>query len=172
MKKMTPQHIPSLRTQKILGISGRFRPFISNFAELTTKISFTISNKSNYWRWSETLQKEFVDLKKAINNMKPATVLDYKPNFILKTDASNMGSGAVPMQERYDNLCHIQRASRKLTPTESRHSISEKGMLAVYWAIKKFDHDLKGRKFRLITNHRALENLRGNTNLKNYRINR
>lgn len=47
-----------------------------------------------------TLQEGHDDFKKAINNMKLVIMPDYKKDFILETDASNVGLGKVIMQER------------------------------------------------------------------------
>ena len=51
-------------------------------------------------------------------------------------------------------------ASKKLTRTEERYGITEKEMLAVFWGIKKFEYELRGRKFILETDHKALEKFR------------
>lgn len=53
----------------------------------------------------------------------------------------------------------VQWASKKLTPTERRYTISEKEMLGVMWGIEKFEYELRGRRFHLITDHRAMEEL-------------
>lgn len=45
-------------------------------------------------------------------------------------------------------------------------------MLAIFWSIKKFDYELKGRKFRLITDNKELENLIKTPTFKNNCINR
>lgn len=94
--------------------------------------------------------------------------------FILKTDASNTGVGAVLQQEdqRTGTLSPIQWASKKPTPTESRYGISEKEMLAIFWRIKRFEYELRGRNFRLVTDHKALEEIRRKPNFENNRINR
>lgn len=90
----------------------------------------------------------------------------------MKTDASNVGLGPVLLQEKNGQLLPIQWASKKLTSTEQRYTISEKEMLAVFWGIKKFDYDLRGRRFKVITDHKALENIRNKPNFNNNRINR
>ncbi|KAF9758256.1 Transposon Ty3-I Gag-Pol polyprotein [Nosema granulosis] len=66
----------------------------------------------------------------------------------------------------------IQWSSKKLTPTERRYGITEKEMLAVVWAIEKFAYDLRGRNFTLMTDHKALEEIRRKPYFNNNRINR
>ena len=45
-------------------------------------------------------------------------------------------------------------------------------MLAVFWGIKKFEYELRGRRFQLVTDHKALEEIRKKPYFKNDRINR
>lgn len=132
--------------------------------------SLKLTNKT--WRWSEEMQKEFEELKRHLGKMKAIILPNYNKTFILKTDASNVGLGAVLLQELDGEMLPVQWASKKLTPTEMRYGISEKEMLAVFWGIKKFDYDLRGRRFRLITDNNALENIRIKPDFANNRINR
>lgn len=110
--------------------------------------------------------------KARIGQMGERYLPDYKKELVLKTDASNVGLGAVLLQEVNGIMRPIQWASKKLTPAESRHGISEKEMLGIYWGIKKFEYELRGKKFRLITDHKALEQIRQKPNFENNRINR
>lgn len=165
-----PKNLKELR--RFLGLAGWFRAFIKNYADLTTKMTSSLRKTSYGWRWNEELQNEFDILKSELSKMQGLVLPNYKEEFVLKTDASNVGLGAVLMQKNNGNLVPIQWASKKLTPTESRYGISEKEMLAVYWGIKKFEYELRGRKFHLITDHKVLENIRDNQNFKNNRINR
>lgn len=66
----------------------------------------------------------------------------------------------------------IQWASKKLTPVEKRYRISERRMLAIFRRIKRFKYELRGRKFKLITDYKALEEIRRKPNYNNNRINR
>ena len=47
-------------------------------------------------------------------------------------------------------------ASRKMTTTEKLYSTREQEALAIIFAIEKFDEFIKGRRFTVITDHRAL----------------
>ena len=66
----------------------------------------------------------------------------------------------------------IQWASKKLTTTETKYGISEKEMLAIKWGMEKFSYELTGRTFHLITDHKALEEIRRRPVFSNNRINR
>lgn len=165
-----PRNLKELR--RFLGLAGWFRGFIKDFATVTTKLTDSLRKASNDWKWTDELDKEFRNVKGALSNMSKITLPDYEKEFMLRTDASNVGIGAVLLQERDGKMMPIQWASKKLTPTETRYGISEKEMLAIFWAVKKFEYDLRGRKFTIVTDHKALENIRTKPNFTNNRINR
>ena len=165
-----PRNIKELR--RFLGLAGWFRGFVKNFAGLTARMTASLRGDSSTWKWSDSLQEEFERLKEALRSMRATILPNYGKEFVLKTDASNVGLGAVLMQEVDGKLLPVQWASKKLTPTESRYGISEKEMLAIYWGIRKFEYELRGRRFKLVTDHKALENIRTKPNFNNNRINR
>jgi hypothetical protein len=77
--------------------------------------------------------------------------------FVLRTDASNRGLGAVLLQEQ-DGLLHpVGFASRKLSAAESRYSTIEKECLAIVWGVGKFNTYLYGRSFILESDHCPLQ---------------
>lgn len=66
----------------------------------------------------------------------------------------------------------IQWASKKLTVTETRYTITEKEMYAVMWGMEKFAYELRGRRFLCITDHKGLERIREKPEFANNRVNR
>ena len=76
---------------------------------------------------------------------------DGDKEFVLRTDASDVGIGGVLMQRHEEGLFPVQFASRKLHARERAYPIFERECLAIIWAIKKFDYFLHGRKFRIVT---------------------
>ncbi len=90
----------------------------------------------------------------------------------LVTDASNVGLGAVLLQEYQGQTRVISYASRMLTDVETRYSTTEKEALAVVWACEKFHVYLYGIEFELITDHKPLEVLYGPKSRPNARIER
>ena len=80
--------------------------------------------------------------------------------FILRTDASETGIGAVLLQEFDDEKFPVAFASRKLLDRETRYSTIERECLAVVWAVQKFEAYLYGREFVLEVDHEPLRTLR------------
>ncbi|WUR04703.1 reverse transcriptase domain-containing protein [Vairimorpha necatrix] len=107
------------------------------------KVQLCLKEGMNEWKWTENMKDEFVKLKGKVKTLG-------------KTDAFNIGMGAVLMQKNdEEEWGPVQWASKKFTPTESKYGISEKEMYAIYWGIKKFEYELRGRKFKVETDHKA-----------------
>ena len=77
--------------------------------------------------------------------------------FILRTDASDRGLGAILLQEYDQLLLPVRYASRKLSCRENNYSTMEKECLAVVCAENKFILYLFGKEFVLQTDHQPLE---------------
>ena len=77
--------------------------------------------------------------------------------FILQTDASDRGVGAVLSQSSTDDDIHpVAYFSKKLLPREERYSTVEKECLAVKLGIEAYWFYLMGRTFTVQTDHCAL----------------
>ncbi|GFO35038.1 retrovirus-related pol polyprotein from transposon 297 [Plakobranchus ocellatus] len=81
---------------------------------------------------------------------------DFERPFILATDASDTGVGAVLKQEFEDGTFPVVYLSKKLLPREQRYSVVEKECLALVWAVKKLSTYLIGREFIVETDHAPL----------------
>ena len=95
------------------------------------------------------------------NKLETAPILAY-PNFdlpfVLETDASIQGLGAILSQKQRDGLVHpVAYASRALLPAERNYSISELETLAVVWAIQYFHAYFYGHQVTVITDHSAVK---------------
>lgn len=143
--------------RQFLGLVGFFRAFIPNLANMTTNLHNSLKGTARSWKWNDKMEVEFEKINTAENALKELYLPNYKEKFVLKTDASNVGLGAVLLQREGDADKPIEWASKKLTPTEMRYAITEKEMLGVYWAVKKFDHELRGRKFVIKQTTRRLK---------------
>ena len=77
--------------------------------------------------------------------------------FVLQTDASGKGVGAVLSVCRDGEELPVGYFSRKLKPAEKNYSATELECLAVVQAIDYFAAHLIGRPFTVETDHRALQ---------------
>ena len=88
--KTTPQ------AQSFMGMCNYYRRFINRFDEMSSPITATWSGENQFqFRWTDEAQKAFEDLKKAITQCPVLAYPDWNKDWIMCTDASGMGIGAV-----------------------------------------------------------------------------
>ena len=80
--------------------------------------------------------------------------------YILSTDASGVGIGAVLKQLQGDEIKPLAYYSRKLAPRETKYGITELEALAIHQAVRHFAIYLMGNKTKVFTDHKALSFLK------------
>ena len=90
--------------------------------------------------------------------------------FILQTDSSDVGIGAILLQVDDGIKKPVAYASRKLKKAELNYATIEKECLALVWGVLKFQRYLYGKEFILETDHRPLVYLRS-SKVTNARLN-
>jgi hypothetical protein len=91
--------------------------------------------------------------------MTPSPILkypDFTQRFILTTDASGEGLGAVLSQGAIGKDLPVAFASRTLNRAEKKYSTTEKELLAIVWGMRYFRPYLYGRKLTVVTDHKTL----------------
>ena len=74
------------------------------------------------------------------------------------TDASNKGSGAIlAFRLTYDLACLVEYDSQSFKGAELNYPVQEKELLALIQALGKWQTDLLGHRFKIWTDHKALE---------------
>ena len=150
----TPQNVAQVRS--FLGLAGYYRKFIHNFATLTYPL-VELTKKGKPFCWTEVHDTAFSALKASLcaTPVLAFPILDRQ--FVLQTDASDVGLGAVLTQiDGNENERVVSYASRTLSDCEKNYSATEKELLAVVFAVEYFRVYLLGRKFLLLTDHIAL----------------
>ena len=145
--------------KRFLGMAGYYRRYIQNYARRTHRLG-QIARGREKFSWTDAHQIEFDDIKKAMTEDPVMAYPDWDKQFILTTDASLSGLGAVLSQMYPDGERVVAYESRRLTPAEANYGITQLEALAVVWAVEKFrDPYLITRRFKLITDHSALKKL-------------
>ena len=102
----------------------------------------------------------FCKLKGLLTNSSLLVFPDFTKPFVLETDASGAGLGAVLPQKQEDGSTRpIAYASRSLQPHEKNYGITELEGLGVVWAVKHFRPYLYGHSCEVYTDHSALTSL-------------
>ena len=153
--------IPETKThvRAFLGLTGYYRRFIPNYADVALPLTDLTKKKApNQIRWDEKCNQAFSKLKELLCSSPILQSPDFSRPFILQTDASDQGVGAVLSQQEEDGVENpVSYYSRKLLPREQRYSTVEKELLAIKLATNAFKVYLLGRKFTIVTDHRSLE---------------
>ena len=84
------------------------------------------------------------------------TISRFLREFILTTDASNDGAGAVLSQGQIGKDLPTAYASCSFNKAEKNYSTVEKDLAAIVWGVKHFRPYLYGRKFKIVSDHKPL----------------
>ena len=152
-----PENKREIRT--FLGLTGYYRKFIPDYATIAAPLSdLTKKALPNSLKLNDEARKAFEKLKKLLCSEAVLSSQDLGRPFILQTDASDRGVGAVLCQQGDDGEEHpVYYYSRKFLPREERYSVIEKECLAIKLAVAAFRVYLLGRSFVIQTDHRSLE---------------
>ena len=90
--KDAPRPTTKKEIRSFLGLDGYYQPFIPNFAAIAASLSdLTRKGQPNKVVWGEPRERAYAVLKKAVIS-KPILMLpDVNKEFILRTDASDIG---------------------------------------------------------------------------------
>ena len=145
------------QVRSFLGLIGYYRKFIPNFSTVAFPLTeLTRKGSPSKVVWTLDTERAFRTLIATLTKAPILCLPDIDQVFILRTDASDIGLGAVLMQEHDRTKFPISFASRKLLPRERNYSVIEKECLGVIWGIQKFQAFLYGRQFLLETDHQPL----------------
>ena len=150
-----PSDIPTLRS--FIGLVNYYRRFIPHFAIIAAPLYFLL-RATTPWTWGATEMKAYDDLKAALTKAPCLHGPDFSLPFVLQTDASGVGIGAVLAQTTKEGETHpVAYISRQLNVAEKNYSGPEQECLAVVWAISQFEHYLIDAPFTIVTDHSALQ---------------
>ncbi|XP_063060131.1 uncharacterized protein LOC134453222 [Engraulis encrasicolus] len=94
-----PRPITKKQVRAFLGLAGYYRRFISNFASIAAPLTeLTTKRHSRMVGWNPAAEAAFIGLKEALCSSPVLVAPDFKREFIVQTDASEVGLGAVLAQ--------------------------------------------------------------------------
>ena len=142
-----------------LGLTGYYRKFIPEYATIAAPLTeLTKKEQPNCLAWSSGCAEAFEALKRHLCTSPVLKCPNFERPFVLQTDASDWGVGAVLSQKDDDDNEHpVAYFSKKLLPRERRYSTIEKECLAIKLATHAFRVYLLGKPFTVQTDHHALE---------------
>ena len=152
--------LPRPRTVKdarsFLGLCSYYRRFIQGFSDIARPLH-RLTEEGREFKWSDDCEGAFNRLKVALTTTPILAFPASDDQFILDTDASNIGMGAVLSQLQGGREVVIAYYSKALSKSEINYCVTRKELLAIIVAVKAFHHYLCGRHFLIRTDHRALK---------------
>ena len=111
------------------------------------------NRKNRPVEWDDRCQESFEALKKLCSECPVLAYADYSKPFVLHTDASTIGLGAVLYQKQADSKERvIAYASRTLNRAERNYDAHKLEFLALKWAVTdRFHEYLYGGTFDVFT---------------------
>ncbi|KAL7291774.1 hypothetical protein TKK_0014559 [Trichogramma kaykai] len=151
----TPPPTTIKQLQSFVGACNWLHEYVKDLATSLAPLTGLLKKRTLHWT-AET-QQAFEKVKERFKGPLRLSRPSPGQRFILQTDASGIGMGAVLLQQRPDQQpVIIAYASAKLTPTEQRYHCNEQECLAVIWGIKRFRHYLEDAPFTLRTDSKTL----------------
>nr|GEW79835.1 reverse transcriptase domain-containing protein [Tanacetum cinerariifolium] len=144
--------------RSFLGHAGFYRRFIQDFSKIARPITHLLKKETPF-----VFSKECIDafntLKKKLTEAPILVVHVWNLPFELMCDASDYAIGAVLGQRKSKHFQPIHYASKTMTEAQIHYTTTEKEMLAVVYAFKKFRPYLVLSKSIVYTDHSALKYL-------------
>ena len=147
-----PRPTKAEQLRSFLGFAQYYAKFVPGFSQKAQPL-FELLSKDNF-RWTSQHDQVYDQVLASLLNSKVLRSFRMGVSSDLVVDASEHAIGAVLEQEQHPVVC----VSRTLLSSEKNYSQTQEA-LAVHWAVKQLHKYLYGSKFRIVTDHKALEYL-------------
>lgn len=142
--------------RSFLGLCGYYRKFVKGYSHICAPLNHLLKNIT--FEWTDTCQKSFDHLKKALTSAPILAYPNMEKEFILTNDASGTAIGYIlGQQESNGQEVVIAYVGRSLSEAERKWSVSEHECLAILEGIKTYHVYLAHKHFKVYTDHKALK---------------
>ncbi|EEZ97618.1 Retrovirus-related Pol polyprotein from transposon gypsy-like Protein [Tribolium castaneum] len=144
--------------KRFQGMCSWYRRFIPHFSSLCAPLNNLIKNKDKGQKiiWTSEAQEAFLKIKNALVSAPILNSPNFSRPFIVQCDASDIGLGALLLQEIDGIEKIVAYASKTLSKAEKNYSVTEREALAVIFAVEKFRPFIEGTRFTIPTDHNSL----------------
>jgi len=141
--------------RSFLGLCTYYRRFVRGFATIAAPLH-QLTRKGARFHWDEACQQAFEGLKQALVDAPVLPYPDPSLPYLLDTDASAEGVGAVLSQVKEGQERVVAYFSTKFSKPERNYCVTRKELLAVVKSCGHFHPYLYGAEFTIRTDHAAL----------------
>ena len=149
----TPEN--STEVKSFLGLASYYRRFIPDFSTIAKPL-YKLTEAKAEFAWTEQCQLAFDSLKGLLTSGRVLAYPTREGKFVLDTDASDHGIGAVLSQFQDGVEKPIAFASRTLSKSERNYCVTRRELLAIVEFVKQHRHYLQGTRFCIRTDHAPL----------------
>ena len=143
--------------RSFLGTVGFHQKYIDKYAEKGKALTDLLKKGDpSQIKWDAESNESFQTLKTALTQKPILRLPNFEKQFVLQTDASDSGLGAVLLQEHDGVNMPVMYISRKLNAAETRYSTIERECLTLFWATTRLHVYLYGTEFILEIDHQPL----------------
>ncbi|GFS88595.1 retrovirus-related Pol polyprotein from transposon 297 [Trichonephila clavipes] len=153
----TPRTKTQIRAS--LGIAGYYQKYINLFSVIAAPLTDALKGraKKGEIKWTTECENAFRELKGKLIDKPVLYAPNFEREFIVQTDTSNAGMGAVLTQLTEQGEEHpILYLSKKFSEVEKRYCTTEKECASIVFAIKRLHYYLDGNSFLVMTDHNPL----------------
>ena len=154
------------------GLVNYIGQFIPGLAQWSTVLS-GLTRKGVEFNWKSKHQDAFDNIKRLAKNTPVCKPIDYKdPNPIyVVADASNRAIGGYFGQGKdFKTMKPAAFHSRSLNEAERNYPTHDKEMLAIVDCLKKWEAELTGTRFEILTDHAPLQHWKTQKDLSDRQI--
>lgn len=163
-----PQPANVQEVRQFIGLCSHYRRFIPGFSTVAAPLTDQTKGggpKRRPIQWSQGCQDAFDCLKRLMSSSPVLQHPDLNKPFIIETDASDLGVGAVLLQRDVNGILHpLAYESKKLSEAEKGYSVQERELLAVLHALRVWRCFIDGSTYTVYTDHNPLQYLRSTKN--------
>ena len=149
-----PENATDVRS--FLGTASYYRRFVRDFASIAAPLH-RLTEKGAPFVWTPEQQKAFESLKTALSTTPVLRFPVSDAPYVLDTDASLTGIGAVLSQVIDGEEYVLGYASRTLDKAQRNYCVTRRELLAVVHFVRHFRPYLYGRRFTVRTDHSSLQ---------------
>ena len=140
-----------------------YEKFLPNVATLLCPL-YNLLPSMRRWSWGKFQDQALRKAKELLSSAPVLTYYDPNKPLLLSCDASPYGVVAVLSHQLPDNSERpVAYAARTLSPAEVKYSQLDKEVLSIVYGVKNFHQYLYGRKFTILSDHKPLKYLLGET---------
>ncbi|GBG73734.1 hypothetical protein CBR_g17074 [Chara braunii] len=148
-----PRTLTELRS--FLGLANYYRKFVRNFSTIAAPLR-RLLRKKPIWKWDKDCTSAMKKLKQTLIEYPVLKVADPSLPFVVTTDASQYGIGAVLQQDDGNDYRPVEFMSARMPSEKVATSTYERELYALRQALEHWKHYLLGRHFKVYSDHETL----------------